>query len=103
MFFYSNLKTKLIKIVGEHISTVSLFFIIDFHALMRDVLLFTPFTQPPPVLIRVCTAYNCVCWQNEIDGFCIAYNVCLKCYNGDCIRSTKGHLEKCVNNIKKKI
>lgn len=51
----------------------------------------------PPTIRQTCTGCNCVCWKYGIVKFCAEpkYNKCLICYNSECIRSKKGHKEKC--------
>ena len=50
-----------------------------------------------PSIRQTCTGCNCVCWKYGIVKFCAEpkYNTCLICYNSDCIRTKKGHQEKC--------
>lgn len=50
-----------------------------------------------PKFIEHCTGFNCVCWKRGIHDFCAypKYNMCMRCYNPKCIRSTKGHQEEC--------
>ena len=56
----------------------------------------------PPRLIQTCTAFNCICWKRGIYKFCTEpkYNMCMICYNSECIRSKKGYQEKCDKCIK---
>jgi len=51
----------------------------------------------PPRLRESCTGYNCTCWKYGIYKFCAdpRFNTCMVCYNRQCIRSKKGHQEKC--------
>lgn len=53
--------------------------------------------KEPPTIRQTCTGYNCVCWKYGIENFCAEpkYNTCLICYNFECIRTKKGHKEKC--------
>lgn len=29
---------------------------------------------------RSCSNYNCVCWYSGINGLCLTYDTCLRCY-----------------------
>lgn len=51
----------------------------------------------PPRFKEHCTGFNCVCWKRGIHDFCEypKYNMCMRCYNPKCIRSTKGHQAEC--------
>jgi hypothetical protein len=54
-------------------------------------------TISKPTIFETCTGFNCVCWKRGINNFCAdpKYNTCMICYNSNCIRSKKGHKEKC--------
>ena len=76
---------KLQRIVGDHIKEYSMSSIINYkNILEKDI-----FIPPPPSLVQSCTAFNCVCWKEDIRDKCIQYRKCLKCYN------TLNHSNKC--------
>ena len=93
MSLLTDLK-KLNNIFGKNMNELSLSSILNHKEVMLDILAYIN-SPDPTESIRSCGQYNCVCWKYNIKNFCNTYNVCMICYNHNCIRCKEGYNKKC--------